>query len=197
MSGWHARTHPFHYFQLLSCCLPRLPWVFPDISLRKFQNSMRNTFPSMRLLGSQGVVLALLSSGEVCNIHESHYNQSVNECNLDTWHKTHIPQTGENLSLLGYCPKFPEFSLILFPNSLSFPWLVNWKLIFKVFPDFQSGWEPCPSFILYILVLPESAVATRFTSRSVQHATAWTTCTTVTWLMCASQKTRRRQKQRR
>ena len=30
---------------------------FPDISLRKFQNSMRNTFPLMRLLGSQ-VVLA-------------------------------------------------------------------------------------------------------------------------------------------
>ena len=31
---------------------------FPDISLRKFQNSMRNTFPLMRLLGSQEVVRA-------------------------------------------------------------------------------------------------------------------------------------------
>ena len=30
-----------------------------------------------------------------------------------TWHKTHIHQTGENLSLLGRCHKFPEFSLIV------------------------------------------------------------------------------------
>ena len=29
----------------------------PEFSLRKFQNSMRNTFPLMRLLGSQEVVL--------------------------------------------------------------------------------------------------------------------------------------------
>ena len=37
--------------------------------------------------------------------------------------KTHIPQTGENLSLLGHCHKFPEFSLVLFmffTDSLSF-----------------------------------------------------------------------------
>ena len=39
---------------------------------------------------------------------------------------------------------FPWF-FVFFPNSLSFPWLENWKLIFKVFPDFQSGWEPCSS----------------------------------------------------
>ena len=45
---------------------------------------------------------------------------------------------------------FPSGSLsqipwvfVVFPNSRSFPWLENWKLIFKVFPDFQSGWEPC------------------------------------------------------
>ena len=92
---------------------PLLKKKFPDISLRKFHNSMRNTFPLMRLLGSQEVVLGqptvVLLSGEVCNIHKSHYNQSVNEHNLDTWHKTYIPQTGENLSLLGHCHKFPDF----------------------------------------------------------------------------------------
>ena len=66
---------------------------------------------------------------EVCYIHDSHYNQSVNEHNLDTWHKTHIHQTGENLSLLGHCHKFPEFSLIFwcFPQI---PW---------VFPDWKIG----------------------------------------------------------
>ena len=42
-----------------------------------------------------------------CNIHKSHYNQSINEDNLDTWHKTHIPQTGENLICCVF-PKFPE-----------------------------------------------------------------------------------------
>ena len=31
---------------------------FPEFSLRNFQNSMRNTFPLMRLVGSQEVVLA-------------------------------------------------------------------------------------------------------------------------------------------
>ena len=28
-------------------------------------------------------------------------------------------------------------------TSQKFPWLEKRKLIFKVFPDFQSGWEPC------------------------------------------------------
>ena len=76
---------------------------------------MRNTFPLMKLLGSQEVVLAqpTVIVWRGVNIHKSHYNQSVNEHNLDTWHKTHLPQTGENLSLLGHCHKFPEFSLIL------------------------------------------------------------------------------------
>ena len=81
----------------------------------------------------------------------SHHSQSDNEHNLDTWPKTHIPQSAENLSFLGHCHKFPEFSLIfcIFPNSLSFPWLENWKLIFKVLPDFRSGWEPC----IYVLLV--------------------------------------------
>ena len=34
------------------------PDIFPDISLRKFQNSRRNIFTLIRLLGSQEVVLA-------------------------------------------------------------------------------------------------------------------------------------------
>ena len=33
----------------------------------------------------------------------SHHNQSDNGHNLETWHKMHIPQTGENLSFLGHC----------------------------------------------------------------------------------------------
>ena len=92
---------------------------------------MRNTFTLMRLLGSQEVVLAQ-PTVIVCNIHKGHYNQSVNEHNLETWHKMHIPQTGANLSLLGHCHKFPEFSLT---GKL--------ELNFKVSADFQSGWEPC------------------------------------------------------
>ena len=75
-----------------------IPWVFPDISLRKFQNSMRNSF--------------LLR----CVI-------------LDTWHKTHIRQTGENLSLLGRCHNFPEFPLFFLCFS-QIPW---------VFPDWKIG----------------------------------------------------------
>ena len=45
-------------------------------------------------------------------------SQSMNTNFLDTWHKTHIHQTGKNLSLLGHCHKFPEFSLIfcVFPK---------------------------------------------------------------------------------
>ena len=66
-----------------------IPSVFPDISLRKFQNSIRNTFSLRCVIFTKA-----------------------------TMHKTHIRQTGENLSLLGHFPKFPDFPLIfgVFPK---------------------------------------------------------------------------------
>ena len=77
---------------------------------------------------------------EVCYIHKSHHNQSVNEHNLDTWHKTHIPQTGENLSLLGHCHKFPEFSLIfgIFPKFPEFSLTGKLETHFQGFPWFPE-----------------------------------------------------------
>ena len=57
-------------------------------------------------------------------------------------------KTGETLSLLPLTVNSPEFSLIFvaFPKFPEF-WKLNgnwkWKLLSKVFPDFQSGWEPC------------------------------------------------------
>ena len=85
----------------------------------------------MRLLGSQEVVLTHCYTAncyclEVCHIHKSHYNQSVNGHNLGRMAQDpQTNQTGENLSLLGHYHKFPEFSLIfLWFNKI--PW---------VFPD--------------------------------------------------------------
>ena len=83
---------------------------FPEFSLRKFQNSMRNTFPLMRLLGSQEVVLG--QPPVIVWIHKSHYNQSVNEHMAQD---AHIPNRWK-----------PFLS-----GSLSqFPW---------VFPDWKIG----------------------------------------------------------
>ena len=71
--------------------------------------------------------------------------QSVNDHNLDTCMYvciyricialiSHIPQTGETLSLMGHSHKFPEFSLIL----LWFPKFPEFSLIGKFETHFQG-----------------------------------------------------------
>ena len=86
---------------------PEFSLIFPE-NVRKFNEKY---FPFNEVAGKlrSGSSSQLLLSGEVCNIHKGHYNQSANEHNLDTWYKTHISQNGETLSLLGHLHKFPEF----------------------------------------------------------------------------------------
>ena len=62
VDDWHTMIH---HTQRLSLCGENnvqgsqhfMNKKFPEFSLRKFQNSIRNTFPLMRLLVSQEVVL--------------------------------------------------------------------------------------------------------------------------------------------
>ena len=98
-----------------------IPWVFPDISLRTFQNSMRNTF-SLR-----------------CYIQKSHYNQSVNElghmaqdAHTPNWRKpfpsgslSQIPWVVPDLWCFSQIPwVFPDWKI---GNSFSrFPWFPEW-----------------------------------------------------------------------
>ena len=113
------------------------PWYFHEKYFPFNEVAGKSRSGSNTLLHSQ-----LLLSGEVCHIHKSHYNQSVNGHNLGRMAQDpQTNQTGENLSLLGHYHKFPEFSLIFcvltkFPEfSLTgkletpfqgFPWFPEW-----------------------------------------------------------------------
>ena len=118
------------------------------------QHFMKNKFPEFSLIIPwesskihMCVHCVLYSQKPLCGQSV----QSVNEHNLDTWHKTTSQSmnttwthgTRRTYTKLAktfpwwvpdfWCPPPP-------PNSRTFPWLENWKLIFKVFPDFQ--WNP-------------------------------------------------------
>ena len=159
----HTRNTSYALSGFPAFCEKEIPWVFPDISLRKFQDSMRNTFLAR------------------CVILKKHrFNQSVNEHNLDTWHKTHILQTGENLSFLGHCHKFPEFTLIVgvFPKSPEFSlagklethfpcfaWFPEWVRTLLVHtPVKYSGCINWSSIQLWFSLIDPPSVRPNFTS---------------------------------
>ena len=50
--------------------------------------------------------------------------------------------------LSNYFTKFPDFSIIIqvFSNSMIFPCMELFLVIFQVFHNFQSLWEPCHMF---------------------------------------------------
>ena len=96
---------------------PVMEKKFPEFSLRKLKNSMRSTFPLMRLLGSQEVVLTHCYTAncycmERCVIFTK---ATITSQSMETMGRMaqdpQTNQTGENLSLLGHYHKFPEFSL--------------------------------------------------------------------------------------
>ena len=69
--------------------------------------------------------------------HKSyHRNKSV----YGLW--TQLGHMAQDTHTPNWRKPFP-FNWVISGFSLSFPGLENWTLIFKVSPDFQSGWEPC------------------------------------------------------
>ena len=109
---------------------------------------MKKKFPEFSLIfpwESSKIQWKILSRWDVLYSQKPLTNQSMNT----TWARgtrrtyTKLAKTFPFWVTVTNSLSFPWFCVFFPPNSLSFPWLEYWKLIFKVSPDFQSGWEPC------------------------------------------------------